>query len=256
MAAAVAIGAIFYAVHYNYVIRRSEQRVANLRETMSEETAMTNCVDSSQETEKTENEKLYCESVYDFAELQEQNGDVYAWITVPGTQVDYPVLQNETDNFYLNHNMDYSQGYPGCIYTNLCNAKDFLDYNTVLYGHNMKNGTMFGSLHKFEDEDFFAESRLIYVYTTDKRLTYEIYAAVKFTDVYIPAYYDVKTTKGRNAFLVALDEACEDSNVSHIAEETEVRSEDKLITLSTCVSGESEKRYIVVGVQKEEACIK
>ena len=88
--------------------------------------------------ESTEETVIYCDPVYDFGQLHEQNQDIYAWIVVPGTQVDYPLLQSETDNYYLDYNLDHSKGYPGCIYTNQCNRKDFSDYNTVLYGHNMK----------------------------------------------------------------------------------------------------------------------
>ena len=86
-----------------------------------------------------------------FGELQSVNPDVYAWITVPGTEIDYPILQHPSDNsYYLMHNIDGSYGYPGCIYTENLNSKDFTDNNTVIYGHNMKNGSMFAQLHKFE----------------------------------------------------------------------------------------------------------
>lgn len=198
-------------------------------------------------TEESAEEVQYVEPVYDFDVLREQNDDVYAWIVVPGTQVDYPVLQSETDNYYLEHNLDNSSGYPGCLYTNKCNLTDFSDYNTVIYGHNMKNGSMFGCLHSFEDEEFFEENRQIIVYTEEKRLTYEIYAAVKFTDYYIPAYYDVTTATGKGIFLNALTEESEGSEVSHIREDMEILTEDRIITLSTCVNGESDKRWLIVG---------
>lgn len=73
-----------------------------------------------------------------FEELQAVNPDVYAWITVPGTDIDYPILQHASDNsYYLMHNIDGSYGYPGCIYTENMNSKDFTDNNTVIYGHNI-----------------------------------------------------------------------------------------------------------------------
>ena len=101
----------------------------------------------------------------DFAALQEENSDVYAWIYVPGTNVDYPVLQHpEDDTYYLEHNMDGSKGLPGCIYSESVNTKDFTDPNTVLYGHNMKNGSMFASLHNFEDQQVFEENPYFYIY--------------------------------------------------------------------------------------------
>lgn len=244
----IGVVAAVYVVHYNRQLDEKESQFDSLRETESVEAVVI-------ETTETE-EIVYCEELYDFEDLKETNADIYAWITVPGTQVDYPVLQSETDNYYLDHNLEHSGGYPGCIYSNLCTAKDFSDYNTVLYGHNMKNGSMFGCLHEFEDADFFEENRLIYVYTPEKRLTYEIYAAVKFSDVYIPAYYSVTDAAGKNAFLSEVLAACEESEVSHVQKDREITGEERLITLSTCVKGESSKRYLVVGVLTEETLYK
>lgn len=244
----VAAGAIGYLIHYNWSLKQQEKQYEELRQTEVVESVY------SEETQVTEApEESYCEQLYDFEELRGENKDIYAWITVPGTQVDYPVLQSETDNYYLDRNLDDSTGYPGCIYTNKINKKDFSDYNTVLYGHNMKNGSMFGCLHEFEDGAFFEENRTIVVYTEEKRLTYEICAAVKFTDVYIPAYYDASTEIGRDAFISDLKKESEGSSVSHIREGVELLPEDKLITLSTRVNGERPKRYIVVGKLVEEA---
>ena len=81
------------------------------------------------------------------------NPDVYAWIDVPGTEISYPVLQSAEDNsYYLEHTIEGEKTLPGAIYSENYNSKDFSDYNTILYGHNMRNGTMFaGPLHDFED---------------------------------------------------------------------------------------------------------
>ena len=111
----------------------------------------------------------------DWDVLRETNKDIYAWIYIPETNVDYPVLQSETDDeYYLMHNLDGSYGYPGCIFTQLLNSKDFTDYNTVLYGHNMKNGTMFRTLHYYQNEEFFYNNPYIYIYTENGVLVYEI----------------------------------------------------------------------------------
>lgn len=169
-----------------------------------------------------------------------------------GTQVDYPLLQSETDNYYLDYNLDHSKGYPGCIYTNQCNRKDFSDYNTVLYGHNMKNGSMFGSIHSFEDETFFDGHPYIYVYTENERLTYEIYEAAKFTDVYIPSEYVISSKDDRDQFLADVREKVSDNKL-HVREDMEIGEDNRLITLSTCVSGERNHRYLVIGVLVETA---
>lgn len=92
----------------------------------------------------------------DFAAAQATNPDVYAWIWIPGTNIDYPILQSETedDAYYLNHTIEKKEGLPGTIYTEKYNGKEFSSPVTVVYGHNMKNGSMFADLHKFEDRAF------------------------------------------------------------------------------------------------------
>lgn len=188
------------------------------------------------------------EKEVDLADLQAGvNPDIYAWIYIPDTLIDYPVLQHPTDNiYYLDHNLDGSRGYPGCIYTEDYNAKDFSDPNTVIYGHNMKNGTMFAGLHKFEDGTYFEEHPYMYIYTEEKLYVYEIFAAYEsgnehilynndFTSDYEYASYleDVFTVRAMN---------------SNIKEGAEVTAADRIVTLSTCVANKSDRRYLVQGV--------
>ena len=82
-----------------------------------------------------------------FAALQQINPDAFAWIRIPGTAIDYPVLQREGDNsYYLDHTAEGIQAAEGAIFTEDYNTKTFEDVNTVIYGHDMKNGTMFQNL--------------------------------------------------------------------------------------------------------------
>ena len=116
----------------------------------------------------------------DWDALHAENPDIYAWIYVPGTRVDYPILQHPTDdNFYLNHNVDGSAGYPGCVYTEkMWNTKYFDDPNTVLYSHNLRSGEMFSTLHYFDDPAFFAGDHYIYIYREKgEPLAYQIFGA-------------------------------------------------------------------------------
>lgn len=132
------------------------------------------------------------EKAVDFPKLREEvNADIYAWIYIPDTAIDYPVLQHPTDNaYYLEYNLDGSKGYPGCIYTENYNKKDFSDPVTVLYGHNMKNGTMFADLHKYEDSKFLTEHPYIYVYTEEGLLAYRIFSACEYTSEHLLYTYD------------------------------------------------------------------
>ena len=199
-----------------------------------------------------EEEILVPEKEIDFADLKENtNKDIYAWIYVPGTQVDYPVLRHPTDNsYYLNYNIDGTKGYPGCIYTEDYNSMDFMDFNTVLYGHNMKNGTGFGSLHKFEDSEFFEENRYIYVYTGERLLVYEIFGAYEFSNIHLLAGYDVKSEWGISKYLEEVQEVR--GMKCNRKDEIFPDAQDHIITLSTCVSGNKNNRYLVQGVLLNE----
>ena len=210
---AIAVCCGGYLIYHHWSVKQRELEYEKLRqeETLS---AATETVIAEPETEEsTEETVIYCDPVYDFGQLHEQNEDIYAWIVVPGTQVDYPL---------------------------------------VLYGHNMKNGSMFGSIHSFEDETFFDGHPYIYVYTENERLTYEIYEAAKFTDVYIPSEYVISSKDDRDQFLADVREKVSDNKL-HVREDMEIGEDNRLITLSTCVSGERNHRYLVIGVLVETA---
>ena len=202
------------------------------------------------ETTATEKEEVSSMPRHDFEALRELNKDIYAWITLPDTQVDYPMLQSETDNKYLDTNIDGTTGYPGCIYTNICNSKDFEDYITVVYGHNMKSGEMFGSLHYFGEKTFFDEYDTFTVETPEKLLTYSVYAAVNYNDKLIPAYYDVKSTGGRDEFIKSLKE-CKNNSKTYFNEEVKIAGEDKILVLSVCIKGQDDRRYLIVAKRED-----
>ena len=198
------------------------------------------------ETEEVQNAFDIPEKNLDWTSLYAENKDIYAWIYIPGTQVDYPVLQNAADDtYYLNHNIDGSDGKPGCIYTEKINSKDFTNYNTVLYGHNMKNGEMFGCLHDYEDKTFFDENPYVYVYTEEKTYVYEIFAAYTATNAHILNTNDFSTQEG---FADYLDNVVYNKALTgNFRNDTRVTSDNRIITLSTCTSNSS-KRWLVQAV--------
>lgn len=182
----------------------------------------------------------------DWDVLRETNKDIYAWIYIPETNVDYPVLQSETDDeYYLMHNLDGSYGYPGCIFTQLLNSKDFTDYNTVLYGHNMKNGTMFRTLHYYQNEEFFYNNPYIYIYTENGVLVYEIFAAYNAGDEHILNTYDLRTEEGFASYLDTVKEGAYLGG--YIRADVDVTTANHIITLSTCTD-QSDERYLVQAV--------
>ena len=188
--------------------------------------------------------------VLDWDYLKEQNEDIYAWIYIPDTMIDYPILQHETDDsYYLEYNLDGSKGYPGCIYTEHVNDKDFTDHNTLIYGHNMKNGTMFRDLHSFADKSFFEEHPYVFIYTPEEIFVYEIFGAYKFTDAHILYNYDCYSSDGFASYLEMIE--TDYGTKGNFKDGVEVTGSDRIITLSTCVGGEDDKRYLVQAVLLE-----
>lgn len=187
------------------------------------------------------------ETLIDFATLQKTNKDVYAWIEVPGTVISYPILQHPTDNtHYLNYNLDGTYGYPGCIYTENFNNKEFTDPNTVIYGHNMKNGSMFAGLHKFEDSGFFDEHKEVIIYTPEKTLLYTIFAAYTYDDRHIMRSFNFGDPAVYEQYLKDIFARRDMS--ANIRTDMEVTKEDKIITLATCISKQPDKRLLVQAV--------
>lgn len=180
-----------------------------------------------------------------FGYWQGINPEIYSWINVPGTEVDYPVLQSETnDNFYIDHDFEKNPSFPGAIYSQFCNHKDYSDRVTVLYGHNMANNSMFASLHYFEDRDFFDSHDEITVHTPDKRLDYEIVSAYVGDDSHIMNSYNFSDDAVYKRFL---DNVMNPHSLSSNVRETEsLTVNDRIIILSTCLNY-GEGRYLVVG---------
>lgn len=200
------------------------------------------------EEEKPRSDAPHLENTVDFEALWNTNPDIYAWIQIPGTLVDYPVLQHPTDDvWYLNHTVEGVKGLPGSIYSESVHPKDFSAAMTVLYGHNMRNDTMFGSLHDYEDPAKLEESPYIYIYLPERTLVYQIFAAVPFADVYLPDYCNYDEESEFLSFVEEVRSAPGNQN-----REVEVPYGSRLLTLSTCIGNAPSNRYLVEAVQIDE----
>ncbi len=189
----------------------------------------------------------------DFKELKSINKDIYAWIYIPNTNVDYPVAQssqNVDDSFYLTHNVYKNYQFSGTIYTEKKNDRDFSDPVTVLYGHNMLNGSMFATLHKFNDIDFFDKNNTIFVFTEDKVFTYLIYSAYQYDDRHLLNSFNMEESTSFRQFLDTT--LVERPYYCNVREDIELSTEDHIITLSTCMNGGGNVRYLVQGVLVDE----
>lgn len=247
---------VSYFVNLNKAEKQMEMIQDNYVESISSEPEQSDILEDEDSIETTEEIEItdplegynVPEKDIDFATLkQDTNEHIYAWITVPGTVIDYPVLQHpEVFGYYLDHNLDHSEGYPGCIYSQLYNSTEWDDPMTVLYGHNMKDGTMFAGLHQYEDSQFFEENPYIYVYTEDSVLVYRIFAAYEYSDLDLVQLYMLG---GEAAYTEYLDSIYSlDGWNNNFNTEIEVTVDDKVLTLATCISNKPTNRYLVQGV--------
>lgn len=202
------------------------------------------------EEKKQEEEPEYVSPI-DFEELQKLNADIYAWIEIPGTAINYPVVQSPNDDgYYLNHTIEGQEGYPGAIYTERQNAKDFSDYNTVIYGHNMKDGSMFMGLHAYEDPQYLKEYNEVIIYTPNHQYTYRIFAAVIYNNSHILNSYDFENEEQRQLYLDSI--YASRTMQSSIDDSVEVDTQSKLLTLSTCIGEQPNQRFLVEAVLTDE----
>lgn len=203
------------------------------------------------ETEPVADDPQPVEIPIDFAALQAQNPDIYAWITIPGTEVAYPVVQSATDNsYYLDYTIDGVYGYPGSIYTENYNSRDFTDFDTVIYGHDMNDGSMFGTLKSYRDETFLNEHRHIIIYTPDHIRTYQVFAAVTYDDRHILQTFDFTQSEQRQSYLNSIN-SCQ-SGDDHVMNDAAVDVNSRIITLSTCISSQPNNRYLIEAVLVNE----
>lgn len=190
----------------------------------------------------------------DFDQLREKYPDIVAWVEVPNTNVNLPVMQSPNDDyFYLSHNAAGEQDVFGAAYMELCNKKDFSDAVTVIYGHNMMDDSMFATLHYFEDAQFFKDNMYFYIYTPGHKYTYTIVSAFAYDNRHI-----INTNKGfqNKDVLMQYFDVIQNptTHLKNVRGGVALTESDKIVQLSTCMSdiNLSNQRYLVTGVLTED----
>ncbi len=191
------------------------------------------------------------ENPVNFAEWHAINTDIYAFLDVPGTPIQYPVAcaTDQADGFYLDHNIYREYEFAGTIYSEKKNGTDLMHRNTVMYGHNMLNGTMFSSLHDFEDKEFFDKYDKIYVYTPGHIYTYTIFAAYEYDNRHLLNSFDYSNDE---VWADYLSYATDPKTFTVNTRDVPVTISDRIITLSTCVGWNKNARYLVQGVLTDD----
>ena len=188
----------------------------------------------------------------DFDTLRSINTDVIGWIYVEALDnINYPVVQAEDNETYLHMTYEKNYNFAGTIFVDYENSSDFSDCNTLIYGHNMKNGSMFASLKKFtQDEELYKKSKYFWILTPDMNYRYEIVSAY-VTGVNSDTYTLFKGPG--DEFQQYLNNIKGYSEIQTEAGEMTIK--DKIVTLSTC-TGNDATRFVVQGKQVDAVPVK
>lgn len=182
----------------------------------------------------------------DFKALWDINPEIYAWVYVPGMDISYPVVQHDGDNsFYTRRSVDGQYYTGGCIYSENYNSKNFNDRITILYGHNLRSGKMFAPLNDFADVTVFDNHRYVYIYLPDKELVYEIFASSPHSSEHILLNHNFENRQEYNDFFSSVMYK-PGLNSNFLDNVTLDYDSDKVLTLSTCLRGDNQQRYIVM----------
>lgn len=176
----------------------------------------------------------------DFKELQSINTDICGWLRIRAIDISYPLVQGEDNEFYLHRTFEKEDNFAGCLFLNCDNEPDFSDTNTIIYGHNMKNGSMFGKLKQFGDEEVFNKSKFFWIFTPDYIYQYRIFSAMVVNKTGLT----YQTEFWGDEYEQFLKMAFENSVVDNT--NVEVTEDDRVVTLSTC-TGDDSTRFVVIG---------
>lgn len=196
-----------------------------------------------EETEESEDSDI--PASIDFDKLHEISEDAVAWLYAPDTEINYVVAQAKDNDYYLHRLLDGTTANGGTLFADCLNSSDFSDWNTIIYGHNMKNGTMFKTIMKYREPGYYEEHPVMYLYTPGHRFRLEL--IVGYTTDTSDQLYILPATKEKR------DEIINNAyRKSTFVSDIFLRDEDRLVTLSTCSYDYDNARYVVIGRLVEE----
>lgn len=233
---------VFYQYVENNHQREEQERLAQLAQQTTEAVIEIEMPESETELETTEAPYV---SPIDFEALQAENPDVVGWIRIPDTKIDYPILQADDNDTYLHRDFDGRDSVHGAIFLDCDSESDFSGWNHPIYGHHMKDGSMFKDVVKFKDESFFREHQYFEIYTPEKTIHLKA----------IACYYSssdgiVRQTKFKDQddFDVWLSKRLEPCSYAQIPQ-TPVRS---VFTLVTCSYEMKDARTLLFAIEAEK----
>ena len=176
-------------------------------------------------------------------QLSAEHKDSVAWLYIPDTNINYPVMQSGDNEYYTRRAVDGSYLYAGSLFMDYRCSSDFSDFNSVIYGHNMGNGTMFADIPNYENEEYFMNHSYGWLTTENDVRLIDFFAVARTVDTSGLYLADPNFNEWDNQL----------RNCASIYKEIEVTESDHLLMLSTCTSAEGNSRTILVGKIIEES---
>lgn len=184
-----------------------------------------------------------------YNEAKEQNGDTIGYISVPGTGIEYPVVRGNDNEYYLSHNILGDESKYGAIFMDFRNADKNQQKHIIIYGHDMKNGTMFHGLLNFKQKSFFSENRIISFKWGETETMWEIYLACTIPTVDGHMINYTETRFNDNAafeeYMADMVAYARTAPSSTLSDNTTVSQADQVLTLTTCTYEEDGSRFII-----------
>ena len=182
----------------------------------------------------------------DFSALREVNGDVVGWILIPGTAVSYPLLQTSNNQYYLSHTWKGLYNLAGSIFLECQNSRDLSDFNTVIYGHRMADGSMFTALKNYQQQSWWEQHPTVYLTDDSGTRCYEIFAAYEVStqgDTYRLAFSGDGEKQDFLDFCLA--QSAIDTGIVPTVQ-------DRILTLSTCTGHGHATRWVVQAALRQD----
>ena len=228
-----------YSSLETYVTRETDEQKVAIDETESEFVYET---ESDVVTGHTIKKRLYSKkSIVDFDSLKKINSDLVGWLLIDSLDISYPVVQTDNNDYYLHKTFEKKDNFAGCLFMEYQNHSDFSDNNTIIYGHNMKNGSMFGKLRKILEDGVYSKDPYFWIYTEEKVYKFHVFSA-RTVNVDSESYTLQFATP--EDFQNYLNDVSGKSELK--CDQVSVDANDKIVTLSTCTGDES-TRFVIQG---------
>lgn len=180
----------------------------------------------------------------DFEKLNQENNDIIAWLYCEKTPINYPVVKAQDNSYYLRRGLDRKYSLSGTLFADYLNNSNFTDNLTIIYGHNMKNDTMFGTLTKYVNQEYFDEYQEMHLMMPDKKFKVTLIAGAT-----------VNSTS--SIYKLPLNDEEKEAFISELRQKSTFKSEytfspdDKFVMFSTCSYEYSDARYVLIGLLNE-----